>query len=124
VAHCSSKISIFNEFCFYISIFWIIVRSAHRARSTHHVSSRFVDHCGSLWVISYFTSTPKSVMVDFEKAAINAFEGTFNTTTNPTTISGCFFHLQKSIQRKVQVSHIFCEGELFFLSILGPRIQK
>ena len=51
---------------------------------------------------------PKSVMVDFEKAAINAFQATFSTTTtNSLKISGCFFHLQKSIQRKVQVSHLF-----------------
>ncbi|CAF3794187.1 unnamed protein product [Rotaria magnacalcarata] len=41
---------------------------------------------------------PKSVMVDFEKGAINAFQGTFTTLS----ISGCFFHLQKSIQRKLQ----------------------
>ena len=46
--------------------------------------------------------SPKSVMVNFEKAAINAFEATFNSTTNPISISGCFFHLQKSILRKVQ----------------------
>ena len=43
---------------------------------------------------------PKSIMVDFEKAAINAFQGTFNTLST----SACFFHLQKSIQRKLQVS--------------------
>ncbi|CAF3280865.1 unnamed protein product [Rotaria socialis] len=41
---------------------------------------------------------PKSVMVDFEKGAINAFQGTSNTLS----ISGSFFHLQKSIQRKLQ----------------------
>ncbi|CAF4495412.1 unnamed protein product, partial [Rotaria magnacalcarata] len=41
---------------------------------------------------------PKSVMIDFEKGAINAFQGTFTTLS----ISGCFFHLQKSIQRKLQ----------------------
>ncbi|CAF1040298.1 unnamed protein product [Didymodactylos carnosus] len=45
---------------------------------------------------------PKSIMVDFEKAAINAFQGSFVTSTNQATISGCFFHLQNSIQRKVQ----------------------
>ncbi|CAF1284973.1 unnamed protein product [Rotaria sordida] len=45
---------------------------------------------------------PKSIMMDFEQAAINAFGDTFATTTNPSTISGCFFHLQQSIQRKVQ----------------------
>ncbi|CAF3132957.1 unnamed protein product [Rotaria sp. Silwood2] len=42
----------------------------------------------------------KSIMVDFEKGAINAFEEEFNTTANSVTISGCFFHLQKSILRK------------------------
>ena len=46
--------------------------------------------------------SPKSVMVDFEKAAINAFERTFTTPTNTISISACFFHLQKSIQRKLQ----------------------
>ncbi|CAF1542048.1 unnamed protein product [Adineta ricciae] len=46
---------------------------------------------------------PTSVMVDFEKAAINAFQKRFGTTTNPLPISACFFHLQKSIQRKLQL---------------------
>ena len=45
---------------------------------------------------------PKSVMVDFEKAAINAFQKVFNTPTSQISVSGCFFHLQKSILRKVQ----------------------
>ena len=43
---------------------------------------------------------PKSMMVDFEKAAINTFQETFNLLS----ISGGFFHFQKSIQRKLQVS--------------------
>ena len=47
---------------------------------------------------------PKSVMLDFERAAINAFEEKFSNATNSFSISGCFFHLQNSIQRKVQVS--------------------
>jgi hypothetical protein len=47
---------------------------------------------------------PKYIMMDFEKAAINAFAGKFTTTPNPLVMSGCFFHLQNSIQRKVQVS--------------------
>ena len=45
---------------------------------------------------------PKSVMVDSEKAAINAFERTFTTSSSAISISDCFFHLQKSIQRKLQ----------------------
>ena len=49
--------------------------------------------------------SPKALMVDFEKAAINAFEKAFNTATNQLVVSGCFFHLQKSILRKVHVSH-------------------
>jgi hypothetical protein len=44
---------------------------------------------------------PKLIMVDFEKAAINAFQETFSTTANLLKISGYFFHLQKSIRRKV-----------------------
>ncbi|CAF4553019.1 unnamed protein product, partial [Didymodactylos carnosus] len=47
-------------------------------------------------------SNPKSIMMDFERAAINAFRGSFTTTTNPSTMSSCFFHLQNNIQRKVQ----------------------
>jgi hypothetical protein len=48
---------------------------------------------------------PKSVMMDFERAAINAFNDRF-TTRNPSfTMSGCFFHLQNSVQRKVQVNN-------------------
>jgi hypothetical protein len=46
-------------------------------------------------------------MVDFEKAAINAFQGSFGTTANPVAISACYFHLQKSILRKLQVSNVF-----------------
>jgi hypothetical protein len=49
------------------------------------------------------TWNPKSVMADFEKAAINSFQKVFNTPTTQITVSGCFFHLQKSILRKVQV---------------------
>ena len=49
------------------------------------------------------TWNPKSVMVDFEKAAINASEKVFDTPTSQIAVSGCFFHLQKSILRKVQV---------------------
>jgi hypothetical protein len=53
-------------------------------------------------------------MLDFEKAAINAFQETFTTTTNTVKISGCFFHLQKSILRKVQVSNNLRKIYLFF----------
>jgi hypothetical protein len=49
------------------------------------------------------TWNPKSVMVDFEKAAINAFQKVFNTATSQISVSGCFFHLQESILRKVQL---------------------
>ena len=40
---------------------------------------------------------PFTVMVDFEKAAINALENNFISV-----ISGCFFHLAQNIYRKVQ----------------------
>ena len=40
---------------------------------------------------------PKTIMVDFEKAAINSFENNFNVV-----ISGCFFHLSQNIWRKIQ----------------------
>ena len=52
---------------------------------------------------------PKSIMMDFEKAVMNAFAEKFITATNQSTISGCFFHLQQSIQRKVQVSYLALE---------------
>lgn len=48
---------------------------------------------------------PKFIMMDFERASINAFGDKFITPTNSSIISGCFFHLQNSIQRKVQVSN-------------------
>ncbi|CAF1333805.1 unnamed protein product [Rotaria sordida] len=35
-------------------------------------------------------------------SSINAFADKFTTTTNPSIMSGCFFYLQNSIQRKVQ----------------------
>ena len=40
---------------------------------------------------------PFSVMVDFEKAAINALEN-----NSISVISGCFFHLAQNVYRKVQ----------------------
>ncbi|CAF3241115.1 unnamed protein product [Rotaria sp. Silwood2] len=36
---------------------------------------------------------PKYIMMDFEKSSINAFADKFTTTTNPSVMSGCFFHL-------------------------------
>ncbi|CAF3449814.1 unnamed protein product [Rotaria socialis] len=46
--------------------------------------------------------SPKFIMMDSELASINAFGDKFVTTTNSSIISGCFFHLQNSIQRKLQ----------------------
>ncbi|CAF2794018.1 unnamed protein product [Rotaria sp. Silwood2] len=40
--------------------------------------------------------------MDFERSATNEFGDRFTTTTNPSTMSGCFFHLQNSIHRKMQ----------------------
>ena len=48
---------------------------------------------------------PKYLMMDFEKAAVNVFADKFTTNTNSSSVSGCFFYLQNSIQRKVQVSN-------------------
>ncbi|CAI9723094.1 Hypothetical predicted protein [Octopus vulgaris] len=39
---------------------------------------------------------PEALMVDFEKATINAFSHTFTTT-----IKGCLFHMTKNIHRKI-----------------------
>lgn len=75
------------------------------------------------------TWRPKSVMVDFEKAAINAFHNAFDTPTNRFSISGCFFHLQKSILRKVQVSYhdlinYLLNCFIFFRILDGKAITK
>jgi len=48
---------------------------------------------------------PKYIMMDFEKATINEFGDKFTTTADPATMSGCFFHLPNSVQRKLQVSN-------------------
>ena len=48
---------------------------------------------------------PKYLMMDFEKAAMKIFADKFTTNANSSSMSGCFFHLQNSIQRKVQVSN-------------------
>lgn len=47
----------------------------------------------------------QSIMTDFEKSSINAFNEIFNINNPSFTISGCFFHLQNSLQRKIQVSY-------------------
>ena len=59
---------------------------------------------------------PRSIMVDFEKAAINTLRESFGTATNPLSISACFFHLQKSILRKIQVISFFHDDYLIFSS--------
>ena len=41
---------------------------------------------------------PRSVLVDFEQAAINAFHAVFPNST----LKGCFYHLSQNIYRKVQ----------------------
>ena len=41
---------------------------------------------------------PQSIMVDFEKAAINSLQETFPNTD----LSGCFYHLSQNVYRKVQ----------------------
>lgn len=42
-------------------------------------------------------AAPKTILVDFERAAINAFSLMFPTAT----VSGCYFHLTQSVVRKV-----------------------
>ena len=43
-------------------------------------------------------ASPSSILMDFEKAALNAFEGRHPNSD----VSGCFFHLSKNIWRRVQ----------------------
>lgn len=43
-------------------------------------------------------ANPKKILVDFEKAAMTAF----STNYPAATVTGCYFHLTQSIQRKVQ----------------------
>ena len=43
------------------------------------------------------TLNPTSIIVDFEKAAMNSLENNFNAS-----ISGCCFHLAQSVYRKIQ----------------------
>jgi hypothetical protein len=56
------------------------------------------------------TWNPKPVMFDFEKAAINVFQKVFDTPTSQIAVSGCFFHLQKTILRKVQLRKEYCSS--------------
>ena len=48
---------------------------------------------------------PTSILVDFEKAAINAAKSTFQHTE----IKGCYFHLLQSLIRKVKKLDLFEE---------------
>ena len=41
---------------------------------------------------------PQSVLVDYERAAVNALQNAFPQTN----VKGCFFHLSQNIYRKVQ----------------------
>lgn len=43
-------------------------------------------------------ASPTTVLMDFEKASLNAFEGVHPNTE----VVGCFFHLSKNIWRKIQ----------------------
>ena len=58
---------------------------------------------------------PSSIMVDFEKAPINALEENFLAV-----ISGCFFHLSQSIYRQIQsrgLATLYLEDEEFAIKI-------
>ena len=58
---------------------------------------------------------PFLIMVDFEKAAINAFEEKFLSV-----VSGCFFHLSQNIYRKIQsagLTNQYIEDSNFALQI-------
>ena len=47
--------------------------------------------------------SPTTVMMDFEQASINAFQCLFPSVA----LSGCYFHLRRSIHRKIQVGKKF-----------------
>ena len=56
---------------------------------------------------------PLCIMIDFEKAALNAFENTFLSV-----VSGCFFHFSQNIYRKIQSAGLvnqYIEDEDFAL---------
>mgnify|MGYP002864159244 CR=1 FL=1 len=65
--------------------------------------------------------SPTSVMMDFEQASINALKKKFPSVS----LSGCYFHLRQSIQRKVQVIYIlFYNKKSLILFLLGSRSTK
>jgi hypothetical protein len=43
--------------------------------------------------------TPESMMIDYEKACINAYQSVFPDAL----LSGCYFHLKQNLHRKLQV---------------------
>ena len=54
----------------------------------------------------YLSWDPKYLRMYFEKAAaMNVFADKFTANTNSSSTSGCFLHLQNSIQCKVQVGN-------------------
>ncbi|CAF3860645.1 unnamed protein product [Rotaria sp. Silwood1] len=73
----------------------------NKNQSTYH---RLLDKLKELCPLWH----PKSIMMDFEKAAMNEFGDKFTTTTDPAIMSGCFFHLQNSVQRKLQTDRFWC----------------
>lgn len=65
--------------------------------------------------------SPTSVMMDFEQASINALKKKFPSVS----LSGCYFHLRQSIQRKLQVIYIlFYNKKSLILFLLGSRSTK
>ena len=42
---------------------------------------------------------PESMMIDYEKACLNAYHSVFPDTQ----LSGCYFHLKQNLHRKLQV---------------------
>jgi len=42
-------------------------------------------------------ASPETILLDFESAAINAFRSAFPSTT----VTGCYFHLTRSVMRNV-----------------------
>jgi hypothetical protein len=61
--------------------------------------------------------SPRSMMMDFEQASINAFRTKFPTVQ----LSGCYFHLRQSIHRKIQVKNSFFKRKPQYLSYVGTR---
>ena len=48
--------------------------------------------------IIFPTASPTSMIIDFEKAAINAFQIEWPTTT----VKGCYFHFTQNVWPKIQ----------------------